>query len=189
MPYYFVTNILISLAPEFGRAAGITVPILASTALLIYCPAAWVGETLAVLVSRSLQRRILTIALFMAVNAVLVVAYLSLRGLTETLLYILCAIMGLSNFFVLLLFTAVEQFGTNMRATAGTSALATGRATLIITNSLFLFLRGNGLDLVAAAGWTAAFVFSIGFFSLFGLRETYGKSIDFLEPTFTPKPE
>jgi hypothetical protein len=89
--------------------------------------------------------------------------------------------MGLCSFAMLYLFLTVEQFGTNMRATAGTSALSAGRTTLAITGSMFLVLHNSGLSLLAATGYVSAFAFALGFISLLGLRETYRQSMDFVE--------
>ncbi|MDR3424797.1 MAG: MFS transporter [Alphaproteobacteria bacterium] len=183
MPYYYTVNLLMTLAPEFGMAVGAAQPIRANIALMVYSITAMIGTVLAIIVGKLLRRRIFTIFLFMATNLALAMYYLTQRNPTATEFYFLCGIMGLANYFVLLLFAAVEQFGTNMRATAGTSALSTGRATLVVTTTVFLAFRSAGLDIIPAAFWVAAIVFAVGFVCLAGLRETYGRSIDFIEET------
>lgn len=181
IPYFYIVNLLVTLSPEFGKAVGVADPIKANIALLVYSMCAMVGTITATLVCKILRRRILPIFMFMCVNVVLVIYYLTQHQPTAQEFYVLCGIMGLANFFVLLMFTAVEQFGTNMRATAGTSALSTGRSTLVITNSIFLAFRASGFDLIPAATWVGVIVFTIGFLCLLGLRETYHQPMDFIE--------
>lgn len=181
MPYFYMINLLVTLAPEFARATGVTAPITASKALIMYFICASGGTFLAVMASKLLQKRLLALVLFMTVNLALAAYYLLQRGLGENAFYALCGALGLGNYFVLLLFAVTEQFGTNMRATAGVSAISIGRTTLVITNSLFLAFRAAGTDILAAAGYTGTIAFAVGFICLFGLRETYAKSVDFLE--------
>jgi MFS family permease len=181
MPYFYVVNVLITLAPEFGKAVGVVTPVIAHSALMVYSICAMIGTILSVVVSDLLRKRVATIVVFMAANLVLGAYYLIQNQPSEIAFYILCGLMGMTNYFALQLFAAVEQFGTNMRATAGTSAISIGRATLVITNSLFLAFKSCGFDIVPAAAFTGAIVFAIGFACLFGLRETYHQGMDFLE--------
>lgn len=181
MPYFYVFNVLITLAPEFGKAAGATTPIKADVALVIYSVCGMIGTIASVLISQVLRKRIMAILLFMAANLVLSASYLLQSHANAFDFYVVCGIMGSTNYFALLLFAAIEQFGTNMRSTLGVSAISAGRTTLVITNSVFLALRGAGLDITTAAAWVGALVFSVGFLCLFGLRETYHHGIDFLE--------
>ena len=181
MPYFYVVNLLVSLAPEFGKAVNATAPIKANIALMVYSIGAIFGTLIATGVSQIIRQRIRTVFLFMVINAAFAAYYLTQRQPTDIEFYLLCGIMGLANFFVLLLLAAVEQFGTNMRSTAGTSALSTGRSTLVITTMIFLAFRTAGFDIISAATWVGALVFTIGLVCLLGLRETYGQSIDFTE--------
>jgi MFS family permease len=179
--YYFVVNILISFAPEFGKAVGVAEPIKVSVALLIYSACAMGGSVLVTVVSRLWQKRVRSIAVFLAANIVLGAYYLYQRQPSAAQFYALCGLMGFANFYVLLLYAAVEQFGTNMRATLGTSSLSVGRATLVITSSVFLALRHAGVDIVTAASYVGGGVFLISLIALLGLKETYNRNIDFIE--------
>ncbi|MFY9287872.1 MAG: MFS transporter [Alphaproteobacteria bacterium] len=183
MPYYYMVNLLITFSPEIAKALGIAEPIKANIAIFIYSAAALIGTVLATLASRALQKRVMALALFMSINAALAACYLTQHQPSATSFYILCGIMGAFNFYVLLLFTAVEQFGTNMRATGGTSSLSIGRSTLVITTSVFLAFRGAGYDVLSSAALVGGIVFAIGFICLLGLRETYHQGMDFLEET------
>lgn len=181
MPYFYVYNLLITLAPEFGKAVGVTAPISAPTALMVYSICAMIGTILSIIISDLLRKRIMALIVFMVANLALAAYYLFQNQPSEYAFYILCGIMGMTNYFALLLFASIEQFGTNMRATAGTSAISIGRTTLVISNSIFLAFKASGFDILSAASWTGALVFLIGFACLTGLRETYHQGMDFLE--------
>ncbi len=183
MPYFFVYNVLITLAPEFAKAVGVTIEIKGSSALLVYSFCAMIGTALSVIVSDFLRKRIMAIVIFMVINLILCAYYIFENRPSEIAFYALCCVMGSVNYFALQLFAATEQFGTNMRATAGTSAISIGRTTLVITNSIFLAFKGSGFDIIHAGAYTGAIVFAVGFVSLLGLRETYHQGMDFLEET------
>lgn len=181
MPYFYMLNLLVTLAPEFGLAVHAAAPIKATTALMIYPAFVIPGTFLCVLACRVLKKRVRALALFMAINVLITIIYLAQREPTAFGFYAVCAVFGLANFYTLLLFLSVEQFGTNMRATLGTSAISTGRATLVITNSVFLAFRAAGFDLISSAAWVGVIVFAVGFACLLGLRETYHRDMDFIE--------
>jgi hypothetical protein len=181
MPYFFVYNVLITLAPEFAKARGVPEPVTAQNALLCYSFSAIFGTAISVWVSTWLRKRIAALFCLMIINLILAFQYLFQEPASDIAFYALCAVMGLANYFSLLLFAAIEQFGTNMRATAGTSSISIGRTTLIISNFIFLAFKSAGFDIVHAGAFTSAIVFAIGFLCLLGLRETYYQGMDFLE--------
>ena len=75
---------------------------------------------------------------------------------------------------------AVEQFGTDLRATAGTSVPTFVRATAVPMTLSFVALRPS-LGIVAAAGVIGAVVFAAAAWALWRQPETYGRDLDFLE--------
>jgi len=179
--YYFIVNILISFAPEFAKAIGVAEPVKVSTALLVYSACAMVGSVLALWVGRIWKARIRTTLLFLVVNMVLGALYLHQSPSTAAQFYGFCGLMGLANFYVLFLFIIVEQFGTNMRATLGASSLSVGRATLVVTSSVFLALRHAGFDIITTATYVGGGAFVMSMIALLGLKETYNQNIDFIE--------
>lgn len=75
---------------------------------------------------------------------------------------------------------AAEQFGTNIRATATTTAPNFVRGAVVPLTLTFQFLRPSlGIDgsaiLVGAASLLLAFL------ALGGIEETYGKNLNYLE--------
>ena len=181
MSYLFMANMLVTLAPEFGKAVGVEEPVKTTVALMCFIAGQFVADIMAVVVSCALKSRRKATALYMGAAAIACAVYLTLDHPTSILFYAVCGVMGFFSIWVLLLFTAVEQFGTNMRATLGVSAISMGRATLIVTTSIFLALRGAGFDIISAAAWVQGGAVVISLFSLLGLRETYNRNLDFIE--------
>lgn len=180
MPYFLVVNVLITLSPEFGKAVGMVEPVKANVALMIYMAGALAADLLAATISQIWKSRLKTLRLFMIVNALLVIVYMTQKSPSLFMFYTLCGVIGLCNFWLLIIAVAAEHFGTNMRATA-TSAVNVGRATLVITNAILLSLRGHGFDFLHAAQITACIVFTVGFICLLGLQETFERDMNYVE--------
>ena len=73
-----------------------------------------------------------------------------------------------------------EQFGTNIRATVATTIPNFVRAMVIPITALYLFLS-NEISIINAAMIVASLCIAASVLSLFLLRDTYGKDLDYLE--------
>jgi len=182
MPQVFVTGFLMTFAPEIGKALDATAPIKANVAFMAYFIGQFVADLAGVIISNIFRRRVRVAFFYLIAASAMVMRYLTLDHPSEGAFYLCCGIMGLCSFFIMSSFMMIEQFGTNIRATACTSAMSTGRTTLVLTNLLFLALHGGvGLGIIAAVACVSAFVFAMGFLGLSGLKETYDQSLDFIE--------
>jgi hypothetical protein len=76
---------------------------------------------------------------------------------------------------------AAEQFGTNLRATVATAVPNFIRFALVPMNLSLLALKPS-LGIVRAALLVGAFVIVVALLSLRGLKDPYGKDLDFVEP-------
>jgi hypothetical protein len=75
---------------------------------------------------------------------------------------------------------ASEQFGTNIRATATTTAPNFVRGAVVALTSLFEGLR-PAMGIRGSAMLVGAIALAIAFVSLRGLEESYGKDLNFVE--------
>jgi hypothetical protein len=74
-----------------------------------------------------------------------------------------------------------EQFGTNLRATVATTTPNFVRGSVVLL--LFLFEQlTKPLGLVGAAAAVGVFSIALAAAGLFGLRETFGIDLDYVEP-------
>jgi MFS transporter, putative metabolite:H+ symporter len=78
---------------------------------------------------------------------------------------------------------SAESFGTNLRATAAISIPNLVRGFLPLILLLFKWLRSEGVlnNYVTAAWITATCIMVIGIVSVYFLKETWGKDLDFVE--------
>jgi hypothetical protein len=85
-----------------------------------------------------------------------------------------------TGYWAVFITTAAESFGTNIRATVATTApnFVRGAVVLITNGFLFFSLHFGNLKGAMIVG---IITFAIGFIALAGLKETFGKDLDYLE--------
>ena len=126
---------------------------------------------------RSRKRALLA---FLGLNAVAVVLYF-LAARTDVLVYACIFVLGIANgYWAVFVTVAGEQFGTNLRATAATTAPNFVRGSLVLTTFVFEATRVT-LGIWQAAAVIGVVITVLSFVALAGLEETYGKELDFVE--------
>ncbi|HEY9773147.1 MAG TPA: MFS transporter [Planktothrix sp.] len=173
---FFITGILLTLSPEIAKATGTPEAIKANIALAVYFLAAVAGDWLGAWLSNAFKSRRLVTALFIAGNLCLAYLFLQKLSLDAFRFYALCAAFGVFNLWAITGTIVVEQFPTELRATATTSNFNCSRATVILMNMSLLALKPtigitNGLLIVGCA------VFATAFYCVWRLPETYGCSL------------
>jgi hypothetical protein len=150
VPLWFVVGILITLAPEFGRALGIQGEVSAGLAVF-WCYFGLVfGDFASGALSQLLRSRNRALQLFLLMCGTVIAAYLfALRGASPTAFYRMCFVLGISvGFWALFVTVAAEQFGTNLRATVATTAPNFARGSVValvpIFNGVAAMLAGPG---------------------------------------------
>ncbi|MBP9838211.1 MAG: MFS transporter [Proteobacteria bacterium] len=181
LPIWFALGILMTFSPEIGRALNLTSPIVAAKSVLYCYIGLTLGDISSGLLSQKLKSRKKPILLFILCAAVSCLAYLHLPYNTAETSYLLIAIVGFFiGYWAVIITTASEQFGTNLRAT--------------VTTSIPNFIRGAAVpmtlgfkNLIPSAGsvYSATVVglvcFTLATIGLLSLHETYGKDLDFIE--------
>ncbi|MCC3155806.1 MFS transporter [Hymenobacter sp. 15J16-1T3B] len=188
VPLWFVVGILITLAPEFGRALGVQGEVSAGLAVF-WCYFGLVfGDFASGALSQLLRSRKRALQLFLLICGTVVAAYLfMLRGASPTAFYRLCFVMGISvGFWALFVTVAAEQFGTNLRATVATTAPNFARGSVValvpIFNGLAAILGSSTApNLVGSGAVVGAVSLLLAFWAVSTLPETYGKDLDYVE--------
>ena len=75
---------------------------------------------------------------------------------------------------------ASEQFGTNIRATATTTVPNVVRGSVVLLTSSVAWLRPH-VGVVNSAMIVGVVALSIGIMALWGIEETFGKDLDYVE--------
>jgi len=181
MPNFFAIGLFLTFSPEIMKAMGAYAPIKVGFGFIIYSAFSVVGDFLGTYLSYLFQSRKKVLAIFLVLNACVLIFGLTLEAPSAFMFYIVCALMGATNLWVLVNMVSAEQFGTNIRSTAATSALNMGRSTIILITASFLFLKGHGFDVLIAVRLVAIGVMVIAAVCWFGLRETYHLDMDYLD--------
>ena len=182
VPLWFVVGILVTLAPEFGRALGLTGEVTAGLAVF-WCYFGLVfGDFFSGALSQLWHSRNKALKVFLVFCAALVAVYLfAIRGASPNTFYAVCFVLGVSvGFWALFVTVAAEQFGTNLRATVATTAPNFARGAVVGLVPAFKFLSG-ALGFIPGAAVLGGASLLVAFWAVSTLPESYGKDLDYLE--------
>jgi MFS transporter, putative metabolite:H+ symporter len=182
-PLWLIAGILTPFSPEICKAMGLHGVKAAHSVLMGYVGAA-AGDFLAGYISQRIKSRKRTIGIFLSGAFFLILIFLLFHSWIVRSLgsfYVLWFILGLTGgYWAVLITTACEQFGTNLRATAATSIPNLIRATVIPLNFLLQGLL-PGLGLIHGLVVLTLITGIVAAISLGPLEETYGRELDFIE--------
>jgi predicted membrane-bound spermidine synthase len=109
------------------------------------------------------------------------VAYFLFATVNLFVFYSIAVLIGFATgYWAVFMTAAAEQFGTNIRATATTTAPNFVRGAVIPITILFKYLSPT-LGITHAAMLVGIFTFVLGYIALYNLRETFGKDLNFTE--------
>jgi len=181
LPISSSIGVLVYFSPELARAAGATGPVSAGTAVMAAYLGMSAGDLACGALSQALRRRRSALASFTLALAALSAAFTLVGGLSPGAIYLLCGALGFaSGYWVVLVTSSAEQFGTNLRATVATSVPNIVRG---LNGPLALAFGALAAPLGAArAALLIALACSIaGIAALAGFKETFGKDLRFIE--------
>jgi MFS transporter, putative metabolite:H+ symporter len=181
VPIWFVVAILAASSPEIGTAMGMAVPPTAPDAIFWLYVGLAVGDFGSGALSQLLGSRKQALGVFLGITAIGMIYYFTLARQSPTMFYVGCAILGLgTGYWAVFVTVAAEQFGTNLRATAATTAPNFVRGSVDLSKWAFLALA-PGVGLVKAAMIVGAVELGLACVMLFFLEETHGKDLDYVE--------
>lgn len=118
---------------------------------------------------------------YLALTALGVAAYAAGVARTPTTFYALYAWLGFATgYWAVMVTMAVEQFGTDLRATVGTSVPTFVRATAVPMTLAFLALRDR-IGMAGAAATVGGTALLLAALAVWRQSETYGTDLDFVE--------
>jgi MFS family permease len=181
VPIWYAVGILITFSPEIGKAMGMTeIPKAGRAVMFAYIGLA-LGDLGSGVASQWWQSRKKVVGVFLLLTAASVTAYFTLGSRSLPIFYLVCSVLGFATgYWAVFVTMAAEQFGTNIRATATTTAPNFVRGFVV---PLTLAFQAGTAALGVAGSAIAVGVVSIGlaFLALRGLDETYGKDLNYLE--------
>jgi MFS transporter, putative metabolite:H+ symporter len=189
IPVWYVMGILITFAPEIFASMGVThfKPDAGKSIMYAYLGIT-VGDLASGLISQLLKSRKKALALFLLLTVISVFMYFKFAVISETSYYVIITIIGFATgYWAVFMSTAAELFGTNIRATATTTAPNFVRGAVIFLSLAFryfetVFLTAGGkADSQKAAVAVGIIVAVLSIAALINLRETFHKDLNYTE--------
>ena len=117
VPFWFLAGILITLAPEFGKAFNLQGPVTGGLSIFWCYFGLTLGDFTSGGLSQLFKSRMRTLQMFILASAVAVSYYLfGLHGASTTMFYTACFFVGYAGgFWALFVTVSAEEFGTNIR--------------------------------------------------------------------------
>ena len=148
-----------------------------------------IGDVASGLLSQVLRSRRASVLAFHLLTVAAMAMYFTVGARSQAWFYAACAAVGLGcGYWAVFATAAAEQFGTNLRATAATTAPNLVRWSAAASAGLWLWLERmlGGAASDPSVSWKAAaiagaIVMGVAGLGLLGLRETYGIDLDFEE--------
>jgi putative MFS transporter len=181
VPIWFSIGILVAFAPEIAKSQGVTGAITGGQAVLYAYAGLGIGDIAAGLLSQWFGSRRKAVALFLALDALALTAYVLATDVSPQVFLLLVFAVGVANgYWAVFATTAAEQFGTNLRATVATTAPNFVRGSLVAIELAWSGLKGD-LGRAPAAAVVGAVCLVIAAFALSRLQESFGKGLDWVE--------
>jgi len=182
LPTWYVIGVLITFSKEFGEKFGIKEPIDPGKAVMLAYVAISIGDLFIGFVSQWFKSRKKALYIFYAITVLGLVLYFMQYNGTANGMYAICMLLGFgTGFWAIFVTMAAEHFGTNLRATAATTAPNMVRGSLPLIIILFTQLNQSGYSYITAAEITGVIVMVISIIAVIMTEETFGKDLNFIE--------
>lgn len=187
VPVWYAMGTLVIFSPElFAKLSGdpLNAKLITSGKAIMYAYSGiTVGDLVCGILSLWLKSRKKTLFIFLVLTVLSMITYFMIGGRSVTIFYGCIVFLGFATgFWAVFISTASELFGTNIRATATTTAPNFVRgSTILISYLLTLMTFFFGKEGLTAIIVTGVIILSIAFFSLYHLEETFGKDLNYKE--------
>ncbi|MFO7445780.1 MAG: MFS transporter [Ignavibacteriaceae bacterium] len=181
LPIWFVVGTLITFSPEFAKVLNVQGPISAGQSIMFTYIGLIFGDFASGFLSQAMKSRKKVVLIFQLLTFVFILVYLFTTGLSVTMFYFICILLGIAiGYWAVFVTAASEQFGTNLRSTVTTTVPNFIRGSVVPITLVFNYLR-EPLGLIYAALLVGTVTVIIGFISLYHLEETFNKDLNFIE--------
>lgn len=181
VPLWFIVGILVTLAPEFGKALNVVGEVSAGKAILFTYLGLAIGDMSSGLLSQIYKSRKKSVFVFLTLCLISITLFLYSDGASSQLFYLITMFMGFSaGYWAVFVTIASEQFGTNLRSTVTTTVPNFVRGSVVPISAFYKFLE-NHLGMKYGALTEGFIILLIAFIALSYLKETHGKDLDYIE--------
>lgn len=181
LPIWFVVGVLVTQAPEIGKALGASETLSAGKGVMFAYIGISIGDVLAGVFAQILKSRKKVVFICQLIIIGSSLWYLLSTGITANKFLVLAFIMGLGvGYWATFVTISAEQFGTNLRATVATTAPNFVRGALIPSTMVYGLLV-DSFGIVPAAITMVLVLSGIAMYSLTQLEESFDKDLNYLE--------
>lgn len=181
LPIWYVIGILVTFSPEFAVNFQVKGVIAAGKAVMFCYIGLSCGDLASGMLSQYLKSRREVVLLFLSLTTLAIVLYLSLSGMSTSMFYFNCFLLGVSiGYWALFVTIAAEQFGTNLRATVATTVPNFIRGTVVPLTFSFELLRTQ-TGMIPSAWIVGLATVVIALIALWRMQESFGKDLNFVE--------
>jgi putative MFS transporter len=189
VPVWYVMGILITFSPEIFQSMGIKnfKPDAGKSIMYSYLGIT-IGDFASGAISQYLKSRKKALAIFMILTVISVFLYFKVAVRSEIHYYVIITIIGFATgYWAVFMSTAAELFGTNIRATATTTAPNFVRGAVIFLTLSFryfehIFVKEDGTpDSKTSAIIVGIIVAIFALISWINLKETFHKDLNYTE--------
>lgn len=185
LPVWFIAGIVIAFSPEVAKALG-TSGVTAARAVLCSYIGVAIGDLLCGLLSQLLRSRRRAMLFSLGFLATGLWLLLRQRELSVSAYYWAAFGLGLSTgYWAVLVTTAAEQFGTNLRATVTTTIPNLVRAVVIPLSLLYQRLLPSW-GIIETVRWLGLGCVGLAVWAIWTLPESYHRELAFLEQEPSP---
>lgn len=181
VPVWFVIGVIVTFSDQFGKAFGIE-GIHPGNAIMVFYIGMATGDYFAGWLAESLRSRKKALWVLEGLFVLFLVLFFTQSHSNAAYYYFIIGGLGFgAGLNVIYLTLGIEQFGTNLRATATITISNMVRGSLPLLILLFKYWRNVVNDYVKGALISAILVMIIAMIATAGVEETYGKDLDFVE--------
>jgi len=183
VPVWYFIGTLVFFAPEYSELMGLPKGAITGGDAIMYAyMGITCGDFLSGLMSQLLKSRKKTLGIFLVWTTLAIALYFILGGISVFMFYAVIIFGGVATgYWAVFMSTAAESFGTNIRATATTTAPNFVRGSTILISFLLSMVSLGFHDKITATLITGGILLVIAFFALYHLRDTFGKDLDYVE--------
>jgi MFS transporter, putative metabolite:H+ symporter len=181
LPTWYVIGILLAFSNNFAEKFGIVEKVLPKKATMFAYVFISIADVLIGFVSHWLKSRKKALFIFYFLTVIGIILYFTQQNGNAFTMYIICAFLGFgTGFWALFVTMAAEQFGTNLRSTAATTAPNMVRGSLPLMLLFFNWFQGF-TTYINAAIWLGIIVMAVSMSAAYFTEETFGKDLNFVE--------
>ncbi len=181
VPIWYFVGVIVTFSPEIGLSLGTTEPLVTAKGIFYTYLGLTFGDIASGILSQWLRSRRKAILIFMLGSLGFTALALNLHNGSAQAFYMLCLCAGFSlGYWALMLTTATEQFGTNIRSSVTATVPNFVRGSTVILTTAFAYLKPE-FGALGAAQIVGLATFAVSVMAVFALRETFSTDLDFVE--------